>query len=372
MNRKEIKAAFDRAAPNRQIVDGIYKNILQASSSAVEATRSGGVLRRMALAAACVAALALLATAGYAAYQRWHLPEPEVYQPDEQGWIYREHTRADYTVPEDTDLPSSSDAPSAVDPLSDEALMARSVEILQEAGMDGVKPDAMTVIRQKNLYWDREEAEVSFLYNDLQTSLKFDAETGVLIGMAGIEWVLDDVHACRTQAEADALAQRYYESLPVEQGYEMRHVEKYDDQFWSYDFCREVRPGLYSEYECVRISINPVSGRLTALTVFYVPLLDDHQPEDAPLTQAEAEEAALACPELYLKRDGYVLKNAEIRVGMPNWMFTAHSSVHAKASAVTRLCWYLVYERPDSQFADKIFLLVDLYTGEILGGDVTG
>ena len=147
----------------------------------------------------------------------------------------------------------------------------------------------------------------------------------------------------------------------------MRHVEHYDEQYWSYDFCREAAPGIYSAYECVRIAINPVSGALNGVNVFYVPLLDDHVPEDEALTREQAQAAAQACPELHL--DGYRLREAEITVGLPNWIFTPYEAANAKISGVTRLCWSLVYERPDSEFADEVHVLVDLYTGQILGGD---
>ena len=103
--------------------------------------------------------------------------------------------------------------------------------------------------------------------------------------------------------------------------------------------------------------------------MFYVPLLDDHEPGDQPLSQVEAETAAKACTEISL--DGYVLRSADQTVCLPNWNYTGQEAIHAKASSVTRLCWYLKYERPDSEFADVICLMVDLYTGEILGGDAT-
>ena len=379
MMRNEIQTAYQTAAPDEAAAVRIFERVQNEAEARDTARKARPVLRRIAAVAAVIAALALLATGGWAAYQRWFLPEPEPYTPPENGGFYLEHERNEYTTPVPPDPESASPdggtAPvnisvSAADPepLSDAFLMRRALEILSDAGMEGPTPESMTVVRQKHLYWDREEAVVSCTYNGLQTSVKFDAETGVFLGMSGIDWVLDDACACRTQAEADALALRYYESLPVQQGYVMQGCEKYDEQFWSYDFCREVLPGIFSSYECVRISINPVSGKLTGTTVFYVPLLDDHEPGEPSLTQPEAEAAALACSALDLERDGYRLQSAEIRVCLPNWYFTADSPFF-KASNVTRLCWYLVYELPNSEYPDRICVMVDLYTGEILGGD---
>ena len=121
--------------------------------------------------------------------------------------------------------------------------------------------------------------------------------------------------------------------------------EKYDEQYWTYDFCREVEPGLYSWYECVRISINPVSGELEGCHVFYVPLLDDHQEGDQPLTEAQALDVVRArgfdpdhCKELRIRKV----------VETPNWIFSDQNTE-----------------------ANVIFILVDYYTGEILGGDMT-
>ena len=371
--KHDIQIAYDAAAPDPNTVARIYDSILQAAD-AEPTPRRRQLLRRVVLAAACIALIAALAIGGYAAYQKWSLPDPEPLVPDENGGFYEEHTRMEYTVPPtaapDSGAPETTAEPASL--LSDEALMLRSLEILQQAGLEGVRPETMTVIRQKHLYWDREESVVSFLYNGLQTSVTFDAETGVFLGMSGIDWVLEDVRACETRAEADALARRYYESLPVEQGYVLRGCEQYDEQFWSYDFCREVEPGLLSDYECVRISINPVSGQLIGTTVFYVPLLDDHAPGDVPLTQSEAEAIAEARLGETLQ-NGYVLRSAERKVCLPNWNFSdKDTALFAKAADVTRLCWYLTYENPESEYSDQIFLMIDYYTGEILGGDVSG
>lgn len=372
MKNEKIVQAFDKTAPPKETAARIYYNIQNAKRAQVVPVpekRKRPVLRFAATLAACIALVAMISAVGYAAYQKWFLPAPETYTPPENGGIIEVHESNIYNPPKETDTYDPTQQADTPVSLSDQDFLQRALGVFRKAGLpvDGV--DSMTAVRQKNLYWDREEVEVLFAQGDLKCSVKFDAQDGTFIGMSGIDWVVDGAHACQTDAEAEALACSYYESLPVAQGYVLQGVEKYDEQFYSYDFCREVAPELYSSYECVRISINPVTGRLTACTVFYVPLLDDHEPGDQPLSQADAEAAAQSCPELSL--DGYVLRSAEQTVCLPNWNFTGQEAVNAKASSVSRLCWYLTYERPDSEFADAIYIMVDLYTGEILGGGGT-
>ena len=362
--KQQIKNSYDRAAPDRAAAVRIYERVLNAGETP---PRRSPTLRRVLIAAAAVAALAVLATAGYAAYRHWRLPEPVSYTPDSVGIIYKEHERSDYTLESRTADAETQPTPAGTDPLSDDALMQRALEILKQVGMLDVRPKQLTVVRQENLYWGREELEVRFNQNDVRTTIKFNANTGKFLGMSGVDWQLEGAAACTSDAEASALAQRFYEALPVEQGYVMTNVEKYDAQYWSYEFCREVEPGIYNQYEMVRVAINPVSGRLTGCTVFYVPLLDDHEPGQERITREEAERIAQnKVPE------GMELIGAEVVIGFPNWMFTEYAGTGLRASDVTRWAWGLTYERPNSEFADRLWILVDCYTGEILGGDLTG
>lgn len=380
MKQFDIKAAYDKAAPAPETEARIWARVVRAAEEPEErSAKRRPVLRRVLLAAACVALVAALAGFGYAAYEKWRLPEPQTYTPDPEGYNVQVHTEHTYTpgtaapsLPDSTDPDETASAVTEPEPLSDEFFLLRAKEILAQAGIDANEDATVTVRRQKHLYWDREEVEVSWPHEGLPYSVTFDAENGVFIGMAGIDWVLDDVSACQTQAEADALARRYYESLPVEQGYVMAGCEKYDEQFWSYDFCREVEPGLYSWYECVRIAINPVSGGLELCRVFYVPLLDDHEPGDVPLTEEEAVDVLRANG---FDPDSWDTVTVEKSVGLPNWTFTSQESSNLQASAVSRLCWTVVLFRDEDEttpFSTRTQVLVDCYTGEILGGDTTG
>ncbi|MBR4194758.1 MAG: hypothetical protein IKQ54_10580 [Oscillospiraceae bacterium] len=367
MKNDKIVAAYDKAAPEPGTEDRIWAGVARAAERTEERkAKRHPVLRRALLAAACVALLASLVVGGYAAYERWKLPEPEPYTLDPEQGNVSVHTEQSYPFSQTESSAAESAEP---EKLSDAWFIQRGREILANAGITELSDGAVTVRRQKHLYWNREEVDVSYPDGEDGIEVVFDAERGVFLGMTGIRWVLSDTAACRTQAEADALARRYYESLPVEQGYVMTGCEKYDEQFWSYDFCREVEPGLYSWYECVRVAINPVSGTLEDCVVFYVPLLDDHQPGDVPLTEEEALEA--------LRAQGFDLGSGEgvsIRkvVALPNWMFTDHAGVDLQAPDVSRLCWKLSIEKKYDEFTTSTYFLVDYYTGELLGGDTTG
>ena len=371
MKHDKIIAAYDKAAPSLATEVRILYRVLNGSPEE-KAVRRRPLLRRALAAAACVALLAALVGAGYAAYEKWRLPAPEPYTPDPDHYnvqVHEEHTYAPQsseTAPEEPGSTATAPAVTEPEPLSDAFFLQRAKAVLIQAGIEPDEDATVTVRRQKNLYWDREEVEVSWPKEGMPISVSFDAEQGVFIGMVGIDWVLSDAAACSTQAEADALARRYYESLPVEQGYVLASCEKYDEQFWSYDFCREVEPGLYSWYECVRVAINPVSGGLEFCKVFYVPLLDDHEPGDVPLTQEEALAIAL-------EKNPYLatikLELAEKYVALPNWFYSDYDfSLTQKAAGVTRICWRLQFRDDNGIFVTISEMWIDCYTGEILGG----
>lgn len=378
--KDKIQNAYRKAAPDQAGTVRIYEKILnRANVAEIERTtgRSASFPRRLAVAAAVVAAVVLMASVGYAAYQHWFLPAPETYEPGNNG-IYQEHDRKDYNLAELDSRGATDPKPEngteetdsqIIVPLTDEAFIYKGLDILTQVGMLDVRPEQLTVIRQENLFWGREEAEVAFDQGEVQTSVKFDAATGRFLGMHGIDWQLEDT-SCSTDADAAKLAQRFYEALPVEQGYALTHVEKYDGQYWSYEYCREVEPGIFNQYEMVRVAINPVSGRLTGCTVFYVPLLDDHAPGQERITQEQAEQIVL--DNIPKEVEGMNMTQAETRIVFPNWIYTEYGSLpNRRASEVTRWAWVLVYEKENSEFTEQIRVYVDCYTGEILGGDAT-
>lgn len=379
--KDRIQNAYRKAAPDQAGTVRIYEKILnRANAAEAERTtrRSASFPRRLAVVAAVVAAVVLMASVGYAAYQHWFLPAPETYEPGNNG-IYQEHDRKDYNLAEldsrgETD-PKPENGTEETDsqiivPLTDEAFIYKGLDILTQVGMLDVRPEQLTVIRQENLYWGREEAEVAFNQGEVQTSVKFNAATGRFLGMHGIDWQLEENISCSTDADAAKLAQRFYEALPVEQGYALTHLEKYDGQYWSYEYCREVEPGIFNQYEMVRVAINPVSGRLTGCTVFYVPLLDDHAPGQERITQEQAEQIVL--DNIPKEVEGMNMTQAETRIVFPNWIYTEYGSLpNRRASEVTRWAWVLVYEKENSEFTEQIRVYVDCYTGEILGGDAT-
>lgn len=359
MRSKRIYDAYEKIQPEDGTFDAMLLEI-EAKAGETKMVRRNP-LRQAVLIAACLALIAAISGVGYAAYQKWSLPKPESYEPGEMGNLDI-HSETDYTG-------EVLENPEHTEPLTDEYFISEAVEILNTVGLTEVDTDAMTVSRQEHMYWDREEAEVYFTDAEPTTSVTFDADSGQFLNLTGIEWSEEEGQACETKEEAEALAKEFYELLPVPQGYVLRSCTEYDEQYWSYEFCREVLEGIYSSYECVRIGLNPKTGKLNLCNVFYTPLLDDHEPGDEPLSQEDAETIALSCDQLDLSK--HTLREAGVYPVLPNWAFTEHAGINHKASKVTRLGWVLTYENTDSEFADVVMINIDYYTGEILGGDRT-
>ena len=344
MKSRKFIEAYNAIEPSGEQLQRIYSRLTPVKKKSK--------LRPVLIAAAC---LVLFGSIGaLATMEKWKLPAPTTYETER------------FPIQEQTEY---EEIPETSEPLTDGAFMEKSVEILNVVGLEDVNTEAMTVTRQRDEYWNRNEVQVSFTRDDLRTELSFDADTGKFLRLSGIDY-LEGENRDRTEEEVEALAWDYYQALPVEQDYQLLGRTVFDNQYWSYEFCKEYEDGLMNTYEMVRLGVNPVSGRLCGCNVFYIPLLDDHAPEDVPLTQTQAEEIAQSCNKVNL--EGYTLTSAEKQIAMPNWWFTENIGANLQASNISRLCWVLTYEDRSSEFADIIEIDVDYYTGEILGGGQTG
>ncbi|MBO4583953.1 MAG: hypothetical protein J5756_02675 [Clostridia bacterium] len=356
MKDERIVEAFDRAAPSEAQAKRMLGVIEEKANLAAEVRRPVRVsFRRVALIAACVAVVAALGVTGYATYKRWSLPAPTEIS---SGGRVVEHGNTEYSAPSpDGDYP----------PLSDEDFMLRAQEVLRVAGIENVAPEKLTVVEQEDLYWDRREVVVAFDLDGDAVNVRFDAESGAFLGLFDKPRYPDGREG--SPVEAEIAAANYYSKLPVPQDYVLTGTDRIDERCVMCDFRREVLPGVFSDYEAIRIAVDPQNGSLLGCTRFYVPLLDDHAEGEEPLTVEEAD--ALARASGALKGEGWELRSSDIAVGLPNWMFSDGGSVDHQASKVTRLCREMVYERKGAEFDASVKVMVDLYTGEILGGDMT-
>jgi len=353
--KDRIRRAYDTIAPEEGVQRRIWENIQSQPNTA----RNGRPGRKMLFLAA---AAAVLSCGVWGAYQTWYLPEPQTYEPDPDSGIYSIQTEALYRQ-EEIPQTQQSQSPGA---LEDGYFLEQAVQVLEAVGMTDVDISLMRLVRQEHLRYGRQEAEVFFENDQIRTSVKFDASFGHLLSLSSIDWLEDTTPANREAAE---LAREYYEKLPVAQGYvQMEQVEKYDAQYWSFAFCREIQPGLYSDYEMVRISVNPVSGRLVGCNVFYFPLLDDHDPQQVPVSREEAVALTQTLDQVNLT--DYVLESAQVAVVLPNWFFTEYMDGNLQYSQVSRLGWVIRYVKPDSEWGEQYEFWIDYYTGQLLGGDM--
>ena len=330
-----------------------------------------------------------LALSAVAVYQRWRMPKPS---NGFQGSGIQPHTVQTYPVPA-TDIPfPSQPAPTLY---SDGWFVAQAQMVLEAIQLGSPEATALEVVRQSNLWWNREEVEVIWKQEAQNgPSVKFDARSGCLIGITNFGTPEAD-GPMLTDEEALKTAEAYYDALPYARGYTFRHVEKICDTAWMYSFDRPIsvemgteRLMLQNDYEQVRITINPCTGRMELSNCFYVPLLDDHAPGELPLTEEQAVSLAEQSPywPAHVAADEI---EAEIKIVLPSSLGmvwedgteTGHTEPQTAPptqshpySDVTRLAWALTLrERPDSEdlFENETVICVDLYTGEILSVDST-
>lgn len=351
--------------------------------------------RRLGRTAVALGLAAALLTAGVlgavTTYSRWHMPE--------EGETYRGGV-VETTQVTHYPMPGESLDPEGEEPFSDGWFLARAAAVLEAVNKEETQAAQLTLTRQINQSWDREEVEVTFADGG-HGDVTFDARSGYLIHVTAFDREVPEGGTPMAEADALAIAQGYYDALPYARGYVFDYVEKYDDHAWSFHFDRPMEVELWgekltltSDYEQVRIMLDPCTGAFQLSNCFYVPLLDDHAPEDVPLTRAEALAVTVeADPSL---KDYEVLSAAvAVCLPRPGGLFPSAVGEMAKEQGtedgtemagtvepdemenprhytLTRLGWSLVleYQSPDSPFASRVHVCVDLYTGELLSWDI--
>lgn len=355
------------------------------------------------------AVLVLICGAGAAAaYGTWRLPQPETYEGDhikiketssyiwdEKKQTYVDGNTVTETSAEDSTVISSENTTSIssedetnVEELPDEYFIDQTQKILELIGVSDVDISQMTVAYQIDEWWNREEVEVSFPLEDEDstTTITFDRESGYFLSADRFR-LEEENGEVMSDEEALAAAQGWYEKLPYPQGYEYTYVNKIcEDADWMYSFCRKLDVEINGEsiqlnndYEEARITIDPKTGDFVCCNVFYVPLLDDHKEDDVPLSEEKAREIADQAGVVSTEKTD-VEVTAEIRIVHPNYMFTSYGwrpgqetveLQDTRMLSVTRLAWVITYKTSSTEGEDFVYLYIDLYTGEILGGDAT-
>ena len=355
------------------------------------------------------AVLVLLCGMGAAAsYGNWHLPTPDTFKGDitkvketasytwddeKQAYVdasgnilqeagKNENTQDTVETEHREATKETEETPAQAEQLTDTYFLEKTWEILKLINNEDVNTSQMKISYQKDEWWNREKVMVSFAgkEGEGQLSVTFDRETGYFLNADcfGSEKTPGNL---MSEKDALAAARGWYEKLPYPKGYEYTYVNKFDDETWMYSFCRKVDVEMNGEtlhltnaYEEVRIGINPKTGDFVLCNTFYVPLLDDHKDGDVPLTEKQAAEIAEKALTDGMETDltGANI-SVEIVIAHPNYMFTSYKSTdHFRQTSVTRLAWEITFDFPnDEGFTNRTYIDVDLYTGEVLGGDQT-
>lgn len=342
------------------------------SAAQIEAQHRRRLPVRIALLAAVIL---LLAATAVGVYIKWRLTPPETYTGD----TVKPQTEDHYTYDETTDHYYTPEGEPAA---TDEAFLTQAADIIALIGGGEVDTSQMTLVHELHERWNRKQVRITFTQDEHEGEVVFDEGTGYLISVTRFTDPVRTVENPLTEAEALAAAQRWYETLPYCQGYVYTYVNPIAEDAWMYSFSRpiEVEIGgetvtLTNDLEEVRISIDPRTGEFQTSNAFFVPLLDDHEPGDVPISQEQAIQTALEATGIEDISTWTI--TAEYDIVLPNWWWTDDLAVgNVRAANVTRPAWTVTLERPEGtivngeplMFADLMEVNIDLYTGEILGG----
>ena len=269
------------------------------------------------------------------------------------------------------------DTPQPSPAIADEWFIAQAAVILKTVNKWDIDADQLIVKRAFNKADEREEVSVMLRGDGQKSTATFDADTGDFLGASTFDKVYLDNTLMSTD-DALKCAEEFYRSLPYPQGYEFSHLTRFDDHGWTYSFSRAVTVEVggtthkvLSDYEQVRITIDPCSGSFEMCNSFSYPLLDDHGPDQNPVTADEAMELAVKSGMV----SGITAENttASLVICRPNpgvmsvYNGTEQGSIVGfKNYPITRIAWQL-HCKYDYGFARGSFkVFVDLYTGEVL------
>lgn len=335
-------------------------------------------LRRRVRWAVVAAAVILLTVTGVAAYHRWQMPRNVQGVP---GGSYQNLEETIYPARSDPQQPSE-----ALQPYTDLWFVEQAKELMGLVDWQETEDADILVTRRRNNLWSREEVLVSWVREEThEPTVTFDAESGYLIGISAFRPV-ENGGVPMDEADAREIARRFYDALPYAKGYEYHYLDQFDDHAWMFSFDRvvEVTIGgeahrLHSDYEQVRVTIDPCTGEFVLSNCFYVPLLDDHGGDDQPITMEQAVSAALSQGYLSASEDAYDIQG-KIGICLPRPEQFAPSEADAVQPElvypycdVTRLGWILTFtekENDQSPFLSQMQVCVDLYTGQLLSVDL--
>ena len=335
--------------------------------------------RRLPVRLILIAALvAVLAATAVGAYVKWHLSQPESYSGD----TVKPQSQEQYTYDETTDHYYT---PIGEPAATDEAFLEQAAAVITQIGGESIDTSQMELVHELHERWNRNQVRITFILDEHEGEVVFDEATGNLISIRRFTEPVQTVENPLTEAEALAAAQTWYEQLPYCQGYVYTYINPIAEDAWMYSFSRPIdveidgqTVTLTNDLEEVRISIDPRTGAFQSSNAFYVPLLDDHEPGDVPITREQAIETALTAAGI--EDTSTWIVTAEYDIVLPNWWWTDYMTAgDTRAANVTRLAWTVTLEQPEgtmingelSMFADLREVNIDLYTGEVLGGGMT-
>jgi len=302
-----------------------------------------------------VAVMAVISIACYAAIESWRLPPPK-----DIG-----------DVPPVIEIPDDkTNGEDAADGDVDIDFIGIAESILDTIGIDrnGLVPK---ITMEYATQYSRNQARVSF--GDINITL--DAQDGTLISGELLKESSDGEPVSEDQSLTSA--KEFYEKMPFAKGYVYHGVNPVSREYKLYSFIRaydiEINgqvEHIVNPYEEVRITVNTVSGKVESWNSFYFPLLDDHKESDVPVSKETAVRLAL---ERLKIMDGYEI-SAEPEIVLPNYIYSDYRNEddgykNYAYPSVTRLAWTVVFSKDNELFKDRKKVYVDLYTGEILGGD---
>ena len=192
-----------------------------------------------------------------------------------------------------------------------------------------------------NIYWEVETQEYR---------AKIDTKSGSLISISSTNEIFSK---CNYKEDIiKEVAIKLYNSLNLNNNYEFRYLEMFDDELWTVYFADKI-DGIYNDFKAVKFTFSPVDEKIKHLVI------SDELIENSKINVSEKEAINIALKELGIQK--HLECKTDIGFVRPNNYLKTKDYSSYKLSAVVKKAWIVTVD-------NKFVIHVDVSNGKVIGG----
>ena len=309
------------------------------------------------------ALISLIGVISCAEEYQWRLPLPQIHESNNA--IASTDAGDEKVIINNNNLVAESGM--QLDELS-KNLVLDSINLLKELKVEGFDSEEATIVKEFDSSRSREVIKIEFMAETSCPTFTYDQYGNFLsvTGMSGIYTAEQEVY---TKEQLLEMAECYYKILPIKQHYQLSNYSL-EDGYLEVNYYATAKDGTCNPFEGVRLLICEKNGSLSVGTIFQSSLVEE---DGIGLSENEAiiiAEKSLS--EIQSDFEDFILDESKKDIVQPNYLYTKYENVALDADGITnsRWAWVFRYTKSNSSgVSKKIGIYIDLFTGEVIGGE---